>query len=761
LISFVSLILIEQNLLIIRLKIKISVLLSFFFLVSYSQDKDVEFSVSESSVAKRQIAFLRQNTAPEKDVADTLLLLSKYYFGQNNDSVKMYAEKAVKIFLKLGNNEKAVETSILLSNALKFGGYFEEAMICIDSVLKKLDNQMDLHLKAECYMQLGEISRASGHQEGGLQLLSEALQIASETNNQQLKARIFNRKAATYFEKREYKLSINYADSSLTIAQTLNDNYLVINNYDILAAVYREKKEYENALALHFKSIELLKYVKDVNYIRPNIYLNISRTYLKMENYPEAIRYGEISYMMAKKLNILVYLENSSALLAYTYSKSKLFEQAYKYGDIVSNIRYIMKKQQHKQRMAELNVKYETEKKERLIQEKNNELLQDQLNLKNEKIQRKKMIFGLIALFVAILLLGMFYYNKRKNFRRISQQNDIISSKNQKLEQLTTQIKAQADKLAKTNKELSSLQNFKENMTSTYVHDLKNSLNTIIHFAQKREILKPAKNMLNLVLNILDVQKYESNKMELELRYHFLDDILNETVQNVTLLLEEKNILINKKYDRNIRLHADKNVIIRLCENLLTNAIKFSPLNGIILVESIQQSEGTIIVRIIDQGIGIPEENLTTIFEKNIQAKVEKSGSIQSTGLGLMYCKMAVEAHGGTINAMNNKNMPGITFAFTLPGNFDTIKPNIHDSDSDKQKAILNNIEQDKLKPFIDQLLSHKIYEASDILDIITNIDNSSNTVKYWKKQIANAVLSSNEKLYNNLLKSGTAKEFI
>lgn len=124
-----------------------------------------------------------------------------------------------------------------------------------------------------------------------------------------------------------------------------------------------------------------------------------------------------------------------------------------------------------------------------------------------------------------------------------------------------------------------------------------------------------------------------------------------------------KNIDIINNIPSTVIASFDAYLVERILTNLVLNAIKFTPKNGRILIE--QKNEvAAIKICVIDNGTGIPGEFHKRIFEK--YGQVENGKSSKSTGLGLTFCKMAVEAHGGEIGVISEINK-GSTFWFTIP----------------------------------------------------------------------------------------------
>jgi two-component system, sensor histidine kinase and response regulator len=111
--------------------------------------------------------------------------------------------------------------------------------------------------------------------------------------------------------------------------------------------------------------------------------------------------------------------------------------------------------------------------------------------------------------------------------------------------------------------------------------------------------------------------------------------------------------------------NVDRDITHRIFVNLLGNAIKFSP-GGTTIDIGISSIGTDVRVTVIDQGYGVPPDYHQRIFEKFGQVESRKEGKMYSTGLGLTFCKLAVEAHGGRIG-LESEVGKGSTFWFTLP----------------------------------------------------------------------------------------------
>jgi signal transduction histidine kinase len=114
-----------------------------------------------------------------------------------------------------------------------------------------------------------------------------------------------------------------------------------------------------------------------------------------------------------------------------------------------------------------------------------------------------------------------------------------------------------------------------------------------------------------------------------------------------------------------ISSHCDPALILRVIGNLLGNALKFTPETGAITI-TVTRIDGRPLVEVSDTGPGIPADFLVRIFDKFVQGKEGRRDKRYSTGLGLAFCKLAVEAHGGAIGVSSEVGV-GSRFWFELP----------------------------------------------------------------------------------------------
>ncbi|MCK5071562.1 MAG: HAMP domain-containing histidine kinase, partial [Desulfocapsa sp.] len=183
-------------------------------------------------------------------------------------------------------------------------------------------------------------------------------------------------------------------------------------------------------------------------------------------------------------------------------------------------------------------------------------------------------------------------------------------------------------------------------------------------------------NRLMLLLNdLLDLAKLEAGKMVLSMKKQDILPCFQPVLLEFKTILEEKQITLETDIPKDpLILTCDSNRMGQVIRNLLSNAIKFTEAGKKItlsvsqdMIKTGDDSEPVVMVSVIDQGIGIPEDELDLVFDKFIQSSKTNTGA-GGTGLGLAICKEILKAHEGKIWVENNPH-GGSSFCFTFPLN--------------------------------------------------------------------------------------------
>jgi len=171
-----------------------------------------------------------------------------------------------------------------------------------------------------------------------------------------------------------------------------------------------------------------------------------------------------------------------------------------------------------------------------------------------------------------------------------------------------------------------------------------------------------------LVNDLLDLSKLEAGRIELKAQPSSIDKIIYESVATLKTWAETKSINIQTKIQEALpEVNIEENRIIQVLNNLIGNAIKFTPENGNIIIEARSSNrERALEVSVADTGVGIAGEDLAKIFDKFYQSGERVSTDINGTGIGLTIAKEIIELHRGKIWAESEEGR-GAKFTFTLP----------------------------------------------------------------------------------------------
>ncbi|MCU0641898.1 MAG: PAS domain S-box protein [Candidatus Margulisbacteria bacterium] len=225
------------------------------------------------------------------------------------------------------------------------------------------------------------------------------------------------------------------------------------------------------------------------------------------------------------------------------------------------------------------------------------------------------------------------------------------------------------------------LEKLKDDLTHLIVHDLKNPLSGIVASVElflagtlgpltpnQRKFIETiqasGKKLTSLIMNMLDVNKLESNKLEPR-RTVFLAAALIKNLAWLEASAKKEEKVLTFDSDPALPINADFDLLTRVLENLAGNALKHTPRGGRVTL-SFHKEGNDLVGAVSDTGEGIPAEYLDKVFDKFFKVSGQSLGTRLDTGLGLTFCKLAIEAHGGRIGVESTIGQ-GSRFYFRLP----------------------------------------------------------------------------------------------
>ncbi|MBQ3667065.1 MAG: HAMP domain-containing histidine kinase [Elusimicrobiaceae bacterium] len=249
-------------------------------------------------------------------------------------------------------------------------------------------------------------------------------------------------------------------------------------------------------------------------------------------------------------------------------------------------------------------------------------------------------------------------------------------------------LEGMVEKLRLSNQELNRLNDIRSKFMSIAAHDLRQPLSAIQGFTSVlmmdrnttagaaggnsdqvalNNILKATDNMNLLMADLIDISRIESGQFSMDKQPFSFNALISDVIALQNVGAQKKGIYLQKcDYPTDVTVTADRFRISQVINNLLGNAIKFSPQGGRIEVRYYVDGN-TLVFKVIDNGPGVVHSEKEKIFQKFHQSDVDRTAKKQGWGLGLSIAQEIVEAHGGEIGVQSAGLGQGSTFWFTLP----------------------------------------------------------------------------------------------
>ncbi|MEA3317305.1 MAG: hybrid sensor histidine kinase/response regulator [Bacteroidota bacterium] len=238
-------------------------------------------------------------------------------------------------------------------------------------------------------------------------------------------------------------------------------------------------------------------------------------------------------------------------------------------------------------------------------------------------------------------------------------------------------LKFQEDKLR-------DLVKSKDDFIRMVSHDVRTPFYSISGFTEilindkelKSKLSEDHKEFLNYILSstnfvvdyfnkLLTWSKLGNEKLEIIRKNESLNNLINSSIIVYQNKINEKNIKLDYETKQEFEVNIDKTYFTQAINNIISNAIKFTPENGKITI-STEQVKGNIVIKISDSGIGMPDISIDNFFNKNYNTSRKGTSGEKGTGTGMIICKKIIDAHNFYINFVSKKNK-GTSFIITIP----------------------------------------------------------------------------------------------
>jgi signal transduction histidine kinase/DNA-binding response OmpR family regulator len=528
-----------------------------------------------------------------------------------------------------------------------------------------------LNLKGSCYWLKGEY-------DNGLEVLKEALIIATRINDRRLEARVLYYFGNIYRDLGDLANVLTHFERALEIYEELGDEFQQSVILTSISNLLYDLNDYDSALEYALKCLPIFERAHNISSLT-NIYTTLGNIYFKKDQFEEALRYFEqnlnhsdphtVAYVMAEsglgKVNYkMQHFDNANKYLSDALTQSKELGNAE--VQIICNFylgRLYMDEKNYSQALHYLNAAYE---------------LAEEYSRRHDIMSIHEVLWELYDKLGDIPKA----FHHLKTFERLKEEifkQTIIN------ELRNMQVRQQIE-LAQKEKEVAERTAFlKHQFMANMSHEIRTPMNAIVGMTRlllakdpKPEQLRylnaiqlSADNLVVIVNDILDLSKIEAGKIIIE----HIDFSLREVMQSISdmlmLKVEERHIELRFSIDSSVprRLTGDPTRLNQVLINLAGNAVKFTEKGYVEVKASIHKKrDNKLWIRfdVIDTGIGIAQDHMDSIFDSFTQAGSDTTRKYGGTGLGLTISKQLVTLMGGDISVQSVLGQ-GTTFTAIIP----------------------------------------------------------------------------------------------
>ena len=589
-------------------------------------------------------------------------LIFAYIKLGNNYRASGQNQKSTNAFNDALNNATIINDSILISTSLRELGFNHVISGRYDEGLDAYSRALEIDTKFEdwvnvslCLNAIGKIYEMWRDFDKALEFFYKSLDIAEQHGYLNQIAVRQASIASVYKSLRKFDKALERLDKSLQIEIELGNEIRKGYRLDQIGEIHTLMGDYDLAADYLLRALKIFQ--ENNVLVSESIVLNhLGLNYLKKNDFNNAEVYYNNSLEIAKRIGFNNMIQKNYEELSLLNEKRGNYYLALNNYKKFVEVRDSAYNERARQQLLDFQVKYESEQKEKELAILNQIKLEQELELNLSRQQRIIMIGVSIVLLMLLGALLSRYYVKK----RAQKQLQLVNSK------------------------LNELNQTKDKFFNILAHDLKNpiyafrNISTAVHDNYKdlkikeinyyTEELKNSSTKLSAFLDeLLKWAASQTGRITPKPQSISVQILFNELQELLMPMIKEKGLDFKIIIPDALTVFADKNMMHTVFRNILTNAVKFTPEKGSIIVESSYENNSAI-VKISDSGIGISEEDINKLFD--IGSDVSKIGDSEEkgSGLGLILAKEFVQKNNGDISVKSILGK-GSTFIISLPVN--------------------------------------------------------------------------------------------
>jgi signal transduction histidine kinase len=551
--------------------------------------------------------------------------------------------------------------------------YYQKSLIINEEVGSKQ------HI-ANCLNNIGAIYHDQANYTSALIYHQKSLEISKEIAYKQGVARGLNNIGEDYRLQSNFTLALSYYQESLKIMEEIGDENGITMTLNNIGTIYYSLANYTLALDFYQKALKKGEKINDRLQILDS-YANLGCYYLGMLDYKKALDYTQKSFTIAKELENLSQQKRIYLQISEIYTATKNYKEALDNYILYKELNDIVFNEKNIKEITGLEYQYEFEKEKQAIeleQQKKDAITAEKL--KRQKILSVAFILGFVLMTSLVIVILRSFFQKRKA-------NNILTKQKLQIEETNKELTLQKEEIQNFAYELEKANKTKDKFFSIIAHDLKNPFNALLGISEvlienhttfdekEREtyiklIHESSKKTYRLLENLLTWAQSQRGKIKFTAEIINTSALLTETISLYEEPTKNKEIKLILKAEKDLSINADKNMIDTVIRNLISNAIKFTPKGGVIIVKSQTIADETnqkfAEISVKDSGVGISREIQSKLFKITENVTTKGTEDETGTGLGLILCKEFIDRHNAKIWVESNVDK-GCKFVFRIP----------------------------------------------------------------------------------------------
>ena len=668
-------------------------------------------------------------TVIDKEKVDILNELAQDYLTESPQISIDYGKQA----LKLSQEINYIEGEAQALKAIGAGNYylsnFDESLEYYLKSLKIMEDIDDKIGISTLLNNIGVIYWRLSNFDKALEIYSASLEIMKELGNKEGISKPLNNIGLIYMTLGDYEKALEKFSESMEIVKEIGNKNIIAYCLSNIGIVYWYLGNYEKCLEYYLESLKINEEINNKYGVAGSLN-NIGGVYLQLNNYDKSITYLEQSLRLAKEIEAKDLIQSIYKSFYELFFEKENYQKSLEYYELYTTVKDSIFTKESSEKIAEMQAKYETEKKE-----KENEILKrdnDIQKLEINKQQNLRNSFIVISILVLILTFVIYtrFRSKQKTNIILKRKNVEIKSANTELNRKNTQISKQKNQLSRTLKELQETQKMLTDtahragmaeIATGILHNVGNILNSVKVSSQllKEKIKSSKVNNLQKVLSLMEEhsdnigefitndekgkiipgylikvgttlrEEQDNSLKELSILHKginhieeiiavqqsyagvlglvekvVISDMMDDVLKMHAEMFRKYKIKITKNYSKTKPILIEKGKLIHVFVNLLKNAKESLEMKDeksrIITINILKEKEHQII-EIIDNGIGITEENLERIFSYGFSTKKKGKGfGLQTSALAMMEIK-------GKLSAESDGEGKGAKFIINIP----------------------------------------------------------------------------------------------